>query len=581
MFLVPLVLLGVAWRLVQGKSEHSSPPKRVDSSEPTYAVRPRGTVVFSRQIAPILFTHCAPCHRPNQAAPFPLLSYRDAQKHARELVDVTQSGYMPPWLPASGFGHFIDERHLTGEEKGLIRQWVAEGAIEGNPAETPPLPNWPDGWYLGKPDLVVQMPREFRLTPDGEDVYRNFVVPLDLPRDRYVRAFEFLPQNQRIVHHAFIQVSSNKAARRQEKDAEIPGFDGMDIQAETPPGQFLAWQPGKIPTAGPAGLPWKLPAGSDLVLQVHMNKTGKPETLRSSVGLYFTDTPPTNTIFKMELCSLAIDLPAGASNVVVTDTFTLPCEVDILSVLPHAHFLAKEMKGWATLPDGKKEWLLWIPKWDFKWQGDYRYSNPVHLPVGSVLHMEFTYDNSERNPLNPHHPPRRVAYGAQTSDEMAELWFQILPGTENRVAALEKANQGHLWTIIRDRAVHLLAVDPDNAMAHVEMGKYLITQKNHLEAEHEFRRAIELRSDTGEAHFQLGMLLRFEGKTVAARRELQTAIRLNPENSMAFGHLGFVMAEMGELAEAERCFRQTLELDPGDALVANALAQLLQSPKRR
>ncbi len=580
MFLVPLVLVGLAWKLLNWKPDQQSPPKTVDISGASYVAHPRGTVVFSHEIAPIVFTHCSPCHRPNQAAPFPLLSYRDAQRHARELVEVTQSGYMPPWLPAAGFGHFVDERRLTGEEKGLIQQWVVEGAKEGNPGETPPPPNWPDGWYLGKPDLVVQMPSEYHLAPDGEDVYRNFVVPVDLPRDRYVRAFEFLPQNQRIVHHAFIKISPNQTARRREKDAEIPGFDGMDVPAETPPGQFLAWQPGKIPAPGPSGLPWKLPAGGDLVLQVHMNKTGKPETLRSSVGLYFTDAPPTNACFKVELCSLAIDLPAGASNIVVSDTFTLPCEVDVLSVLPHAHFLAKKMKGWATRPDGTQEWLLWIPKWDFKWQGDYRYSTPVHLPVGTVLHMEFTYDNSEQNSQNPHHPPRRVTYGAQTSDEMAELWFQFLPRAEKDIAALEEANQGHLWRIIRDRATHLLAVEPNNPLAHVEMGKYLVTQRNLPAAVREFRRSIELRSDTDEAHFQLGMLLRFEGKTVEARRELQTAVRLNPENSMAFGHLGFVMAEMGELAEAERCFRKTLELDPGDALAAKALAQLLQSSNR-
>lgn len=581
MFLLPLVLAVLAWALLSGKMERQSPPKANENSVHAFVAHPRGAVVFSREIAPILFTHCAPCHRPDQAAPFPLLSYRDAQKHARELVEVTQSGYMPPWLPAFGFGHFANDRRLTVEEKGLIQQWVAEGAKEGNPQDTPPPPNWPEGWLLGKPDLVVQMPREYRLAPDGEDVYRNFVLPVDIQRDRYVRAFEFLPQNQRVVHHAFIRVSPNHTARRIDRDVESPGFDGMEIPAETPPGQFLTWQPGKIPAPGPTGLPWKLPAGSDLVLQVHMNKTGKPETLRSSVGLYFTDVPPTKSCFKMELCSLAIDLPAGNSNVVVTDSFALPCDVDVLSILPHAHFLAREMKGWATLPDGSKEWLLWIPKWDFRWQGDYRYSTPVHLPGGTVLHMEFTYDNSEQNPRNPHHPPKRVTYGAQTSDEMAELWFQFLPRSEADIAVLEEANQRHLWRIIRDRAAHLLTVDPNNALAHVEMGKYLLTQKKSRPAEREFQRAIELRSDIDDAHFQLGMLLRFEGKNIEARRELQTAIRLNPENSKAFGHLGFVMAEMGELVEAERCFRKTLDLDPGDTLAANALTELLQTQKRR
>ncbi len=553
-------------------------PSRIPgiTGEPEYIARPKGTVVFSREIAPIPHIHCAPCHRAGQAAPFPLLSYDDARKHAAEIGEVTESGYMPPWLPVAGYGHFIDERRLTPGQKGLLLQWVREGAREGDPRETPPPPDWPGGWFLGKPDLVVTMPHPFPLTPEGADVYRNFVVPMNIDRDRYVRAVEFRPVNQRIVHHAFIKVSSNGAGRSLDRDPVLPGFEGMEVPAETPVGQFLAWQPGKIPAPAPDGLPWTLKRGSDLLLQVHMNRTGKPETLQSSVGLYFTDQPPTNTCFKMELVSLAIDLSPGVSNTVISDSFQLPANVKVLAVLPHAHFLAREIKGWASLPDGTVRWLLWIQHWDFKWQGDYRYSDPVPLPAGSVLHMEWTYDNSDQNPSNPNHPPRRVGYGPQSSDEMAELWFQLLPARTGDLALLEEGQQRHLWSVVLAQCQQLLKRNPKDARAHDQMGKYLLSQNQKLRATGEFRQAIVLNPDLDDPHLQLGMLLRFQGRLLEAKSELETALRLNPANARAYGHLGFIAADRGDAVEAERCFRKTLELDPGDNLVADALKELRQ-----
>ncbi len=189
LFLPILAIAVVGWMRIKGRVLPTRSPGI--PGEPEYVARPKGTVVFSREIASILHIHCAPCHRAGQAAPFPLLSYDDARKHAAEIGEVTESGYMPPWLPVAGYGHFIDERRLTPGQKGLLLQWVREGAREGDPRETPAPPEWPGGWFLGKPDLVVTMPHPFPLTPEGADVYRNFVVPMNIDRDRHVRAVEF------------------------------------------------------------------------------------------------------------------------------------------------------------------------------------------------------------------------------------------------------------------------------------------------------------------------------------------------------------------------------------------------------
>ena len=174
-------------------------------------------------------------------------------------------------------------------------------------------------------------------------------------------------------------------------------------------------------------LSWELRPNTDLVLQLHLHPSGKPEQVQPSVGFYFTGEPPTNTPFRLNLNPLTLDIPAGASDYSVEDNYRLPVDVELLGVLPHAHYLAKRMEGYAVLPDGSRHDLLLIKDWDFNWQGDYRYAHPVHLPKGTTLAMRFAYDNSSKNVRNPNHPPRRVRYGLQTTDEMAELWFQVLP----------------------------------------------------------------------------------------------------------------------------------------------------------
>ena len=267
-----------------------------------YAGRPRGTVTFNKDIAPIVFGHCAPCHRPGEAAPFSLLDYGDVKKHSAQIVEVTRSGFMPPWLPEDGHIELLGRRRLTVEQRGLIRQWVEEGTLEGRAEDLPPLPKWSEGWQLGTPDLVVTMPEAYTLPADGRDVYRNFVIPVPTKSARQVRGIELRPSSK-AVHHAFIRFDRTDECRQQDAQEPGPGFAGMTVpsSAYSPAGHFLGWQPGRGPSQAPEGLSWELPAGVDLVLLMHLQPRGKPEPIQASVGFYFTDEPPTNTPAKLSL----------------------------------------------------------------------------------------------------------------------------------------------------------------------------------------------------------------------------------------------------------------------------------------
>jgi hypothetical protein len=383
---------------------------------------PQPGVTFTRDVAPILYRHCVACHRPGEVAPFPLLTYQDAAKRAALIARVTASRYMPPWQPESGYGHFEGERRLKDGDIATLHQWSETGAAEGNPGDLPAAPRFPEGWQLGPPDLSARMPKPIAISAEGPDLYLCVVIPLHLTEDKYVRAIEFRPQTRRVVHHALFLLDAGHIARRNGETYPCFGTPGF-----LPSGALGGWSPGMQPARMPDGLQMILRKGSDLVLQIHYHPTGKPETDQSELGLYFTSTPPTQWVADIALVSHAIDIPAGDAKYHVRDHFTTPVDVQAVGIIPHAHYVCKDMKGWAILPDGRKVWLLWIRNWDFNWQEQYRYVKPVKLPAGTRFEMEFTYDNSEGNPRNPNHPPQRVVWGPGTTDEMAGLHVQVVP----------------------------------------------------------------------------------------------------------------------------------------------------------
>jgi hypothetical protein len=393
-----------------------------DSSTPDGA-----TVTFNRDIAPIVFRNCIVCHRPGELAPFSLLAYAEARERAGLIAALTTSRFMPPWLPARGSVEFLGERGLSDDEIALIRLWAEQGAVEGDPADLPALPVFTQGWQLGEPDLVLTMEEVFTVPAEGVDTFRNFVLPIPVSTPRWVKAVELRPGNPRVVHHAVMQVDRSRSSRRRDEEDAGPGFSGMDLAgSEAPGGQSLGWTPGKLPIVDER-LAWRVEPGSDMILQLHMLPSGKPEQVAPKIGLYFTDQPPTEQAFSLLMRNDNIDIRAGDGDYVIEDSLTLPVAVEALGIYPHAHYLCKSIEAYATLPDGRKQLLINIPKWDFHWQDDYRYSQPLHLPAGTRIHVRFVYDNTSANALNPHNPPQRVRFGNRSTDEMATLTIQVIP----------------------------------------------------------------------------------------------------------------------------------------------------------
>ena len=535
-----------------------------------------GPVTFTRDVASILFSQCSGCHRPGQAAPFPLLSYDDARKHAKQIAEVTHRRYMPPWLPDTNLKELEGERKLTDQQIEILQAWAAQGMTEGSASDLPPLPKWTDGWQLGPPDLIVTMAEPYTLTAEGKDIYRNFVIPVPLMKRRYVRAIEFNPGNYRIVHHAFVSIDSGRVSRALDARDPEPGFEGIHTPTgvRPPDGFFLSWQPGKRPYFYRDGFGWPLEPDSDLVLQVHMQPSGKPEKLQASVGLYFSEKPPTQRPFKIWLSSYDVDIPAGETNYVVRDSYKLSADADVLSILPHAHFLGHEMKGYATLPDGTRRWLFRIKSWDFNWQGDYRFVTPVFLPKDSTIFMEFSYDNSTNNIRNPNFPPQRVRYGPQSSDEMAELWLQLLPRTPEGRGVIERDYQKRVYIDSLAFNNYLLSKDPSDAQAHRTLGRSLFVGGKIEEAVQHLQEAMRLDPKDDEAHYTMGLLKRSQAKTKEAENAFKKAITLNPKNARAHGNLALVLLQQNRIDDGEKHFLEAARLNPRDALALDMLGMI-------
>lgn len=404
-------------------------------------------VTFSETIAPILYKNCVSCHRPGEIGPFSLISYEDAAKRGAKIADATQSRRMPPWQPAHGFGDFVGERRLRDDEIAAIRAWVDQGMQRGDPKRMPSLPPQSDGWRLGEPDLVLEMPVTFEIAAQGHDVYRNFVLPTGLTEDRWVRAVELRSNARTAAHHAlFAHVKQGSFAGRDGADGQ-PGFGGSMAVGFVPGqggGSLGGWAVGGQAFALPEGLALPLPAGSDFLLQMHFHSTGEAAQERAQVGLYFASGRPGKALASLDLPALfgfgaGIDVPAGESSYVIRDTFTLPADVLVHATWAHAHYLGKEIKAEATLPDGSTKPLLFIANWDFNWQEFYTYRQPVLLPKGTRVDATIRYDNSAANRRNPHSPPQRVRWGLHSTDEMgtAGLLMEIVSAEDE--AALREA----------------------------------------------------------------------------------------------------------------------------------------------
>lgn len=391
---------------------------------------------FNRDVAPIVFQHCAACHRPGEVAPFSLLNYRDVQKRGGLIERVVDKRFMPPWKVVQGHGDFRDVRRLADAEIDVIHRWVKAGMPEGDPKDLPAEPKFTAGWQMGKPDMVIVMPEPYNVPAEGPDIYRNFVIPLKLPPGKYIKAVEHRPNNRRVVHHAALSIDSAGLGRKLDADDPGPGFTRFTPPGQLFPGSLAAWTPGRESRPLPDGLSLAWPQGADLILQLHLHPSGKPEVEQSTVGLYLTDQAPRRSMLDVVLIDKKIDIPPGEKAYRSGDRYTLPVDCTALAVYPHMHMLGKDVKVTAVLPDGTKQSILWIDDWDFKWQNFYEYQKPLRLPKGTQLTMECVHDNSATNPNNPTTPPKRVRWGEATFDEMSAAILQLQPDRESDVAAM-------------------------------------------------------------------------------------------------------------------------------------------------
>jgi tetratricopeptide (TPR) repeat protein len=527
-------------------------------------------ITFYRSVAPIVYHSCAPCHRPGEPGPFPLLTYTDVRKHGQQIISLIKRRYMPPWLPEAGHGDFQEERRLTDDQIRTIEEWVLQGAPAGSPADAPPLPKFVPGWQLGEPDMVIEATAPYRLRADGPDQYWNFVLPLKGPGTRWVKAIEIRPGNLRAVHHANVLIDRSRSARMQEK-APGAGFGGMDLNIESdtfdPDSHFLFWKPGGTPWVEPAGMAWRADPGTDLVLNVHMQPTGKPELVQPSIGLYYTDEPATKYPMLLQLeHDGALDIPAGDADFAVSDDFVTPMDMDVLAVYPHAHYLGHVLEGYATLPGGTRKWLVRIPDWDPNWQAVYRYKEPVFLPKGTVISMRYHYDNSAANPRNPNQPPQRVRGGNRATDEMAHLWLQVLPrGVEDRRMELQEA-------IMR----HRLEKYPEDFTSQFNLGALMLARGDHADAVTYLRGAVAARPDHAVALNTLGAALVSAGNVNEAAGFFERALEANPRYTNARYNLANALAEQQRWEQAAAAFRQVLAENPSDAGARQHLGEVLR-----
>jgi Tfp pilus assembly protein PilF len=569
-------------------------------------------VTFNRDIAPIFFKTCAPCHHTGEAAPFNLLTYADGKSHARQIAAITAERIMPPWLPGPSDFPFLGDDHLSDAQIALFRRWVDDGLKEGDPRDLPPMPHFTPGWQLGKPDLILVAEKPITLPASGTDQYWNFVFSPALRETRWVKAIEIHPAERRLVHHANLLVDRAQSARREEKCPGC-GFPGMELQIESetfdPDGHFFFWKPGLVPEPEPEGMAMRLDPGDDLVLNTHLQPSGKPETIRPSLGLFFTDQPATQYPVLIQLENdRALDIPAGARHFVVTDQFTLPEPVDVLAIYPHAHYICREMFAQVRLPDGTTKTLLHIPRWDQNWQAVFHYTHAIPLPRGTTVMMRYIYDNSSDNIFNPNDPPKRILGGNRATDEMAHLWLQVLPHrapgdmADPRRVLLEALARHHVEGNPGDFEAHYnlaamlqaggspgdaipqyeqaLQLRPGDGTVENALGGAYLSRGDMQKAIQYLRAAIHDRPGYFDAHYNLGNALAAQNDYPGAAAEFGEAAKLKPDDADAQANLGTALGLMGKIGEAKQHFERALQLDPNNQLARQNLQALQDGATR-
>jgi len=419
---------------------------------PSSVARPVASVTWSSHVAELVHRRCGRCHRDETPAPFPLRTYDDVASRSRQVLDVVTRRIMPPWKPRSEFGHFRDELRLDESELSLLRKWLESGLPRGDMSAAPVAPEYPGGWVLGEPDLVLTMPDPVTIPAEGDDIYWYFAIPSGLVDDRMIAAIDFRPGNSRVVHHASFRYDDTGTARLLDATDPAPGYRRQGGWGFSSGGTLGGWAAGVQPRRLAPGLGRPITAGSDFVLQVHYHPTGRAEQDRSRVGIYFvadrrrlpgSGSSRITPVVEIFVGEMSLEIPAGRTDLHHSAEYTLPVPVTLHSVLPHMHLLGRRCRSWAVLPDGRRIPLVAVDDWDFNWQGQYHLRQPLNLPAGTRIVHEAWYDNTAANPFNPNSPPRRVTWGEGTSAEMGLLLLDVTTASPADRKRLIRHNWSH------------------------------------------------------------------------------------------------------------------------------------------
>ncbi|CAN5870930.1 hypothetical protein BH24ACI5_BH24ACI5_28450 [soil metagenome] len=411
------------------------------SASEQYAAKPpaAGVPTFTKDVAPILYKNCASCHRPGEIAPMSLLGYGDARKWAKAIRDEVGDATMPPWHADPAHGRFANDRSLSAADKDVLTKWANGGAPEGDPKDLPPAPTFAEGWQLGQPDTILQLPVEYKVPADGFVEYEYFEIPTNFTEDQWLRGLEVRPGNRSVVHHVIVSTRPPTPERRPTGFSAArgmgipPGQSGGAEEPEGAPkrqrGQSLfqrpqrggamigGFAPGSSVLEFDAGQAMLMRAGSTLIVQMHYTTNGTEATDRTKIGLFLAKETPKVEMRMGTLVNGSLDIPAGASDYSIAAEMTTTADVTLRQLLPHTHLRGKSWEYTATYPDGRTEVILAVPKYDFNWQTDYVFAEPLKLPKGTKIRAVAHYDNSAANRSNPD-PKVNVKWGDQTWEEM-------------------------------------------------------------------------------------------------------------------------------------------------------------------
>jgi hypothetical protein len=394
------------------------------------ATTPAPAPTFYKDVLPVLHDHCQSCHRPGEVAPMPLVTYQQTRPWASAIAHEVEMKMMPPWFADSRFGRFANDPSLTEQQISTISAWAAAGAPAGDSLDAPPAKEWAKGWNIAQPDLLVRMPKPVQIPARGEVEYTYEIVPTHFTEDRWIQMSEFRPGSPAHVHHAVVYIRPPDSPWLRHAPIGEP-FTASTLKDpveqrqahETTSDLLLVYAPGSSPDQWPDGMAKFVPAGSDLVFQMHYTTNGTAAEDQTGVGIVFAKTPPKQRVITLQLNNHALIIPPGADDFRVEVQGTLPNDATLLSLFPHMHLRGKRFEYDIVHDDRSVEVLLRV-NYHFHWQLSYRLAEPRLLKAGTKLRAIAWYDNSKNNPHNPD-PTKTVTWGDQTSDEMMVGFFDV------------------------------------------------------------------------------------------------------------------------------------------------------------